>query len=75
MITDVRKIDIGWALRYHTNNFNPAIKWCRETFAPQNGRECPFHGEIPFSYELHRDYVYLTFGRECDIILFLLRWS
>lgn len=78
MITKVEKIYIGWALRYHNRrDYTPAIKWCRQNIRENSydGKECPMYGKIPFSYEFHTDYLYLTFGRESDIMLFILRWS
>ena len=78
MITNVKKIYIGWALRYHNRrDYKPALKWCLQNISENayNGKECPLYGKIPFSYEFHKDYLYLTFGREKDVMVFILRWA
>ncbi len=77
MITDIREIFIGWSLRYRfLEGFDRNIvKWCKKNIMKNVNGECPGYGEYAWSWELHKNYVYFTFGRESDMLLFILRWS
>ena len=78
MITDVKKISIGWSLRYKPAEgvfLRDVIIWCRQTIRKNVNQECPLYGTFPWSYELHKTYTFFTFGRESDMLLFILRWS
>ena len=77
MITDIKKNFRGWSLRYwFLEGFDRNIvKWCKENFMKNVNRECPDYGKYAWSYELHKNYVYFTFARESDMLLFILRWS
>ena len=75
MIRDLKKISMGWSLRYYGHERRKVLLWCHDNIKCSKDGELPLYGGMAWSWERHPDYLYLTFGRESDIIMFTLRWS
>ena len=76
MISNVVVSDSIRSLRYYRKSSQgPVLQWCLDNIKPNVNSECIMYGKYAWSWERHREYIYFTFGRESDMINFILRWS